>query len=63
MIEKQKINVVCPDCLDEFTLDTVPQKDEIITCPNCWAGLIVSRWDPLELSWDIAADEDDLDNE
>lgn len=62
-IEKQTLTALCPDCEDEFMLKTIPQKEDIITCPHCWAGLVVISLDPLELGWDVALDENDWDSD
>ncbi len=49
----------CPDCEHELMLGTDPELGESITCPNCWAYLIVTNLNPIELSWDVAEDEED----
>jgi hypothetical protein len=57
--DEEKVIVICPDCAHEIDLGPMPEKGETLTCPECWAYLVVSSLDPLELKWNDA----DIDEE
>ena len=51
---------LCPDCEIEISVGATPQQGDKVTCRNCWAALIITGLEPVELSWDIVEfDEDD----
>jgi lysine biosynthesis protein LysW len=56
---EQTVIVKCPDCNYEIDLGVVPELGETITCPECWAYLVVTSLNPLQLSWDMTETEDD----
>jgi DNA-directed RNA polymerase subunit RPC12/RpoP len=51
--------VSCPECEHDIFLETPIEVGDPITCPNCWAGLIVYSLEPPELDWEFEADDDD----
>jgi lysine biosynthesis protein LysW len=61
--QKTTVELVCPDCYESFKIHTVPNLGEKITCPNCWAYLIVVSLDPVLLEWDEFDEEEDVDDE
>ena len=50
---------LCPDCEQDIMLGLEPEAGENITCPNCWASLIVVDTDPIQLAWDTVEEADD----
>lgn len=64
-MENYSVMVPCPDCDSEIYLGTSLSEGEKITCPVCWAYLVITDLHPLELTWDIEAydDDDDWDEE
>ena len=62
-VEKYSVLVPCPDCENEIYLGSSLQEGEKIICPVCWAYLIVTDLNPLELNWDIEEYDDDWDRE
>lgn len=53
--------VPCPDCDNEIYLGASFREGEKITCPICWAYLVITDLYPLELDWDIEEYDDDWD--
>ncbi len=49
----------CPDCGQEIEFDEPPAQGETVSCPNCWAYLVVSDLTPLRLSWNEEPGEDE----
>lgn len=60
-IERSSVIVPCPDCDNEIYLPASLGEGEKITCPICWAYLVITDLDPLGLNWDIEAYDDDWD--
>jgi len=61
-IQRHSVIVPCPECENDIYLGYSLMEGEKITCPICWAYLIVTDLNPLELNWDVEAyDQDDWD--
>jgi len=58
-VERFSVMVPCPECENEIYLGYALGEGEKIICPICWAYLVVTDLDPMELNWDIEAYEDD----
>jgi lysine biosynthesis protein LysW len=54
-----KIVARCPDCDYEIDLGATPELGQAVTCPECWAYLIIVSLEPPQLSWDSYDSEDD----
>jgi hypothetical protein len=52
---------LCPDCEMEISVGAAPRPGDRVTCQNCWAALVITSLEPVELNWDDSeeADEDD----
>jgi hypothetical protein len=59
--EKYSAIVPCPDCDNEIYLGAALREGEKITCPICWAYLVITDLDTWELDWDIEEYDDDWD--
>ena len=59
--DKNDVATPCPDCGHEVYIGAIPSKGQNVTCPYCWAFLVVIDLDPLELSWDTVDLDDDDD--
>ena len=58
------LTALCPDCEMEISVGAVLQPGDRVTCPDCWAALVVTDLEPLELKWDLEEfDEDDWKEE
>jgi hypothetical protein len=55
--------VPCPDCGYNLEFEEPPEQGEKLTCPNCWAYLVVTALNPVQLTWDEEGDTDDWDEE
>jgi lysine biosynthesis protein LysW len=53
------LTVPCPDCGQEIEFDEPPEQGETVSCPNCWAYLVVSSLTPLRLSWNEEPGDDE----
>jgi len=54
------LTALCPDCNVEIPLGVLPKKGDMVTCSNCWAALVITNLEPVELIWDtVEFDEDD----
>jgi hypothetical protein len=63
-IDERVIATPCPDCEEEILLGVSAHAGDRVTCPNCWAALVIASLEPLELNWDIEEfDEDDWPEE
>lgn len=60
---EESVKVPCPDCGYEIDLGPDPEIGETITCPECWAYLVVTNLDPVELNWDDANEEENWEDE
>lgn len=62
---EQTMIAICPDCGYEIDLGPAPEIGESVTCPECWAYLIITSLDPLQMSWDTydETEADDLEPE
>ena len=58
-MEITTVAAACPDCGERFRLDPSPELGEMVTCPNCWAYLKVTRLEPIELQWDVFDEVDE----
>jgi lysine biosynthesis protein LysW len=56
---QQTVVAKCPDCGYEIDLGPDPEIGEAITCPECWAYLIITSLEPPQLNWDTYETEDD----
>jgi lysine biosynthesis protein LysW len=54
-----KIIARCPDCDHEIDLGAAPELGQAVTCPECWAYLIIVSLEPPQLNWDNYDSEDE----
>ena len=63
-VDERILTALCPDCEMEILLGAMPQKGDMVTCSNCWAALVITDLEPVELNWDTEEfDEDDWHEE
>jgi hypothetical protein len=53
------ITALCPDCETEISVGATPRQGDRITCQNCWAALVITSLEPVELNWDNEEDDED----
>ena len=60
-VAKRTATATCPDCGENIDLGPQSREGQKVTCPECWAYLEVASLEPLVLTWDTLALEDDED--
>jgi len=60
MATQNTLIVPCPDCGHEIEFEEPPDLGDKMTCADCWAYLVVTQLNPVQLSWDTEElDEED----
>jgi hypothetical protein len=59
-VEQHSVIVPCPNCENQIYLGYSLGAGERINCPICWAYLVITDLEAVELNWDFEEyDEDD----